>query len=74
MALGAGLAYFLFEDARAAIFASLPVLALLLCPISMLVMMKFMHDGAGNSCDSKLKEKAEAPEPGRVRNVTGESA
>lgn len=56
MFLAAGLAYFAFEEARAAILASLPFLLVLLCPISMLVMMKFMHSGGqdehGASCGS----------------------
>ena len=44
----AAVAYFTFEEARAAIVASLPFLLVLLCPISMLLMMKSMHsDGKG---------------------------
>lgn len=57
MALGAAFAYLAFEDARVAIVASLPVLAALLCPISMLVMMKFMHSsGQEQACAGKAEE------------------
>ncbi len=59
MALGAVSAYLAFEGARVAIVASLPVLAALLCPISMLVMMKFMHaSGQAQACASKPGEAA----------------
>lgn len=44
----AGLAYFSFEGARAAVLASLPFLLFLACPISMLLMMKFMHSAGKN--------------------------
>lgn len=60
MALGAAFAYLAFEDARLAIVASLPVLAALLCPISMLVMMKFMHSsGQAQACANKSEEAVE---------------
>ena len=59
MTLGAAFAYLTFEDARVAIVASLPVVAALLCPISMLVMMKFMHsNGDAQACASKSDEAA----------------
>lgn len=60
MAFGAAFAYVAFADARVAIVASLPVLAALLCPISMLVMMKFMHSsGQAQACASKSEKAAE---------------
>lgn len=60
MALGAAFAYLTFEDARVAIVASLPLLAALLCPISMLVMMKVMHSsGQEQACASKSEEAVE---------------
>lgn len=60
MSLGAAFAYLAFEDARVAIVASLPVLVALLCPISMLVMMKVMHSsGQAQACASKAEEAAE---------------
>lgn len=60
MALGAAFAYLTFEDARVAIIASLPVSAALLCPISMLVMMEFMHSsGQAQALGSKTEEAAE---------------
>lgn len=66
MFLAAGLAYFTFEAARAAILASLPFLLVLLCPISMLVMMKFMHSGGqdehGGSCG---RPESKSREPGK---------
>lgn len=43
MAAVAAFAYFTFEEARAGNLASLPILAALLCPVSMLLMMKLMH-------------------------------
>ena len=59
MALGAAFAYLAFEGARVAIVASLPLMAVLLCPISMLVMMKFMHAGSQpQACASKPEEAA----------------
>ena len=62
MALGAGFAYMAFDDARVAIVSSLPVLAALLCPISMLVMMKFMHSsGQAQARASTLGEAAVVP-------------
>lgn len=74
MFLAAGIAYFAFEEARAAILASLPFLLVLLCPISMLVMMKFMHsggqDGDGASCGrpaSKSGEQQAAPLEGATK-------
>lgn len=65
MATAAGLAYLSFEAARAAILASLPFLAVLLCPISMLVMMKLMHSsGNGAQCPTDpAKSRAPAAEP-----------
>lgn len=42
----AGAAFFAFEGARTAILASLPFLLILLCPLSMLFMMKAMHSGS----------------------------
>jgi hypothetical protein len=65
MAAAAGFAYLTFEEARAAILASLPLLAVLLCPISMLVMMKLMHsggDGAQRSTGS-TQTRGPAAEP-----------
>lgn len=51
MAAVVGFAYLTLEEARTAILASLPILAVLLCPISMLVMMKLMHAGGkGAQC------------------------
>ena len=62
MALGAAFAYLTFEDARVAIVASLPVLAALVCPISMLVMMKVMHSsGQAQACAIKAEEAAAEP-------------
>jgi len=62
MALGAAFAYLAFEEARVGIVASLPVLAALLCPISMLVMMKFMHaSGQAQACASKPEQAAVPP-------------
>lgn len=65
--LAAGLAYFAFEGARAAILASLPFLLVLLCPISMLVMMKFMHSGGqegdGASCGRPENKSREQGNP-----------
>jgi hypothetical protein len=61
MALGAAFAYLAFEDARVAIVASLPVLAALLCPISMLVMMKFMHSSGQAQACANQSEEAVAP-------------
>lgn len=65
--LGAALAYFSFESARVAILASLPVLLVLLCPISMLLMMKFMHSAskedhamASAKPDSGTRERTES--------------
>lgn len=66
MAAAAGFAYLTFEEARAAILASLPILAVLLCPISMLVMMKMMHSGGdGGQCSSG---------PAKLRSAAAESA
>ena len=50
----AGAAFLAFEGARTAILASLPFLLILLCPLSMLVMMKAMHSTA-------TQEQAKAP-------------
>ena len=62
MALGAGFAYLALEEARVAIVASLPVLAALLCPISMFVMMKFMHSSAqAQACTSRPEEAPAVP-------------
>lgn len=53
MAAGAAFAYFTFEEARAGILASLPILAALLCPVSMLLMMKLMHsEGKEGHCST----------------------
>lgn len=57
--LGAGIAYVVFDGARATIVASLPLLAVLLCPISMLVMMKFMHSSKADSCSGAVKTEGE---------------
>lgn len=51
MVAAAGSAYFMFEGARATIIASLPLLAVLLCPLSMLFMMKMMNSD-DRSCSS----------------------
>nr|WP_246295100.1 DUF2933 domain-containing protein [Schlegelella koreensis] len=61
MAASAGLAYLTFEEARAAILASLPLLAVLLCPISMLVMMKLMHSSGDGAQRSTGPTKAHRP-------------
>jgi hypothetical protein len=63
MAAAAGFAYLTFEEARAAILASLPILAVLLCPISMLVMMKMMHSGGGADQCSTDPAKPRSPAP-----------
>ena len=41
--VAAGAAFLAFEEARTAIVASLPFLLVLLCPLSMLFMMKALH-------------------------------
>ncbi len=65
IAAAAGFAYLTFEEARAGILASLPILAVLLCPISMLVMMKLMQpDSNGDQCSSGTsKPRVPAAEP-----------
>lgn len=61
MFLAAGVAYLTFEGARAAILASLPVLLVLLCPISMLVMMKFMHSAGKEEQSGTCPKPANSP-------------
>lgn len=64
LAAVAGFAYLTFEEARAAILASLPVLLVLLCPISMLVMMKLMHSDSHSESSTgaaKPRDAAAAP-------------
>ncbi|MEJ7932613.1 DUF2933 domain-containing protein [Ramlibacter sp. AN1015] len=61
MAAAAGFAYLTFEEARIGIVASLPVLAALLCPVSMLVMMKMMHSGSKESQCAAKSESATPP-------------
>lgn len=46
MLAAVGAAFFAFEEARTGILASLPFLLVLLCPLSMLFMMKAMHSGS----------------------------
>lgn len=66
MAAAAGFTYLTFEEARAAILASLPILAVLLCPLSMLVIMKMMHSsGDGAQCSTG---------PAKPRESAAESA
>ena len=61
IAAATGFAYLTFEEARAGILASLPVLAVLLCPISMLVMMKLMHSSSDGEQRSGGASKPRAP-------------
>lgn len=63
----AGAAFFAFEEARTAILASLPFLLILLCPLSMLFMMKAMHSGA-------KEEQVKAPARVDHRNEGGSGA
>lgn len=74
MALGAAFAYLAFEEARLAIVASLPVLAALLCPISMFVMMKFMHSSGQAQAVQSRPEQAAAPIAGESNRRSGELA
>jgi hypothetical protein len=48
MGLAAAIAYFTLPAAQAFILASAPVLLALICPISMLFMMKAMHGSKKN--------------------------
>lgn len=73
MAAVAGFAYFTFEEARAGILASLPILAVLLCPVSMLVMMKLMHSDSKESQCSTTSEKPNRPAAEPV-NATKEAS
>lgn len=61
MAAAAGFAYLTFEEARAGILASLPILVVLLCPISMLVMMKLMHSSSDGDRSSSGASKPRMP-------------
>lgn len=58
----AGIAYLSFESARPAILSSLPFIAILLCPISMLFMMMAMGSTPTNepSAASKIAEPSSA--------------
>ncbi len=61
MAAAAVFAYLTFEEARAGILASLPILVVLLCPISMLVMMKLMHSSSDGDQSSSGASKPRVP-------------
>jgi hypothetical protein len=62
MLLGTGFAYLTFEDARVGILASLPILAALLCPISLLIMMKFMHSSGQSQARASQASEAASSE------------
>lgn len=60
------IAYFTLPAARALVTASAPILLALICPLSMIFMMKGM-----SSCNKQQEEKAENPEalslPGKAK-------
>lgn len=55
MAVGVAAAFFLFEGARGAVLASVPILAALLCPISLLIVMKMMMQTSDQPQESATK-------------------
>jgi hypothetical protein len=57
-------ASFAFEGARSAIVASLPILLVLLCPLSMLLMMKSMHSASQGDHTSAQNKPESATERG----------
>lgn len=59
-------ASFAFEGARTAIVASLPVLLVLLCPLSMLLMMKSMHSASQGDHTSAQNKPESASDRGAL--------
>ena len=67
LTFAAAVAYFLFPGAQAFILASAPLLLILVCPVSMLLMMKAMTgDKAGEVVGSA--ERTPPPTVGNVRS------
>ena len=67
LALGlvATVAYFTFPAAKAFILASTPLLVALICPVSMLVMMK-TKNGGNKGQDARADERAPSPRIGET--------
>lgn len=60
--LGTVIAYIALPDFRSWILAASPTLLFLLCPLSMIFMMKMMmHDQKGQSCGNASADKKDQP-------------
>ena len=70
LGLAAVFAYFAFPAARAFIVASAPVLIALVCPVSMLLMMKTMNDSRKEP-DARTDQRAPPP---RIANADSDRA
>ena len=70
LGLAAVFAYLAFPAAKAFIVASVPVLVALVCPVSMLLIMKTMNGGKKDQ-DRRTEERTSPP---RIANVGSDRA
>ncbi len=74
LAVVAGVIYFTVPAAQAYVMASLPILIVLICPISMLIMMKMMRSNGADARDAPGKSNGPSPSDARAPDAALEPA